>query len=523
MICPRCQQVLAPDAHFCSSCGLSTAETNIQTEAFSQRETLKIPVDPLVGQVLNSKYQLVARLGEGGMGVVYVAHRLHIGGDVAVKVLHPEFVRDAKAIERFRREARSAAMIRHPNVVTIYDFNEAQSEGVPAYIVMELVRGTSLRDLLREQGKLPSARAVELMEQICAGVGAAHRQGIVHRDLKPDNVIIEPANDESVRETVKVLDFGLAKLRDTSGEFSLTNTGAMVGTPAYLSPEQCRGEPLDARSDVYGLGAILYEMLTGKRPFVATTIAGLIAQHLNEQPPPFDSQLGIASTLQAACLRALSKNPDQRQPDASTFSRELRATTLLSNVPGPADERPRKSGFLAWALLGAFLLLCGVAAALTITYLRSRSTASSSVTDTSKVVNVPGPGANVGGENETVPGPMTTGSQTSQSSGQGLIGTWTGSYGPLNQPATLFIKEQTGSSFSGVLEQSGFRISFSGRINESTREITFKETQVLSGSGWSLGENKGELSTDRKKMDGTGKDATGSQLGISYQWSFSKG
>src|SRR5215831_481360 len=232
MICSRCKQVLSDDAQFCSACGLSTADNDPQRTRELQPATLRLPSDPLIGQVLDSKYEIVSRLGEGGIGIVYCAHRLHIGDDVAIKILHHNFVRDENAVERFRREARSAAAIRHPNVVTIHDFNEARSEGAPAYIVMELVRGKSLRDLLREEHELLLARAVTLMRQICAGVGAAHRQGIVHRDLKPDNVIIVPSDDDR-EETVKVLDFGLAKLRDVSIETALTESGAILGTPSY--------------------------------------------------------------------------------------------------------------------------------------------------------------------------------------------------------------------------------------------------------------------------------------------------
>ena len=159
---------------------------------------------------------------------------------------------------------------------------------------MELVRGISLRDLLRQEGRLAPERAVAIMRDICAGVGIAHRQGIVHRDLKPDNVIVVPPEVEGERETAKVLDFGLAKLRDIAAEFSLTQTGAVMGTPYYMSPEQWRGEPLDARADVYSLGAMLYEILTDSPPFEATNVAGLMTKHLNEPPPPLRPNLEIS-------------------------------------------------------------------------------------------------------------------------------------------------------------------------------------------------------------------------------------
>ena len=243
MKCPSCRQALHEDARFCSSCGLSTASQQITTTDTSQQETLRYSSrpDPLLGRILDSKYELLERLGEGGMGTVYRARRLHIGDEVAVKVLHPDLIVKPQVIERFRREARSAAMISHPNVVSIHDFNDSQSSGTPAYIVMEFVRGISLHNLLRREGPLSAARTVALMRDICAGVGVAHRQGVVHRDLKPDNVIVTPSSHDSEGETAKVVDFGIAKLRDMAAESGLTQTGALMGTIYYMSPEQCRG------------------------------------------------------------------------------------------------------------------------------------------------------------------------------------------------------------------------------------------------------------------------------------------
>ncbi len=341
------------DARFCTGCGLPTAEINRRTDDAPRQETGDAPRQETAedarargeqaGRVLDGKYELLARLGEGGMGTVYRARRLHIGDEVAVKVLHPKYVSDADAVERFRREARSAAIIRHANVVTIHDFGEARASGAPAYLVMELVRGTSLRELLRREGRLAPARAVSLMRDICAGVGVAHREGVVHRDLKPDNVIVVPPAGEGERETAKVVDFGLAKLRDMALGPSLTQTGAVMGTPSYMSPEQCRGEEMDARADVYALGAMLYEMLAGGPPFRSNTLAGLITKHLHEEPPALPEGSGPPA-LEAACRRALAKNPDERQPDANALSRELRAALERAAVEGrPMYRRPARA------------------------------------------------------------------------------------------------------------------------------------------------------------------------------------
>ncbi|MBA3241511.1 MAG: protein kinase [Acidobacteria bacterium] len=344
MNCPQCQRPLREGKQFCTHCGtrtshgrdslsdsVPTVERGAEEAAGGNTgaETLAA-TDPLVGRVLDGKYELLSRLGEGGMGAVYRASRVHIGDEVAVKVLHSKLVTDETLIERFRREARAAAQLQHPNVVTIHDYGEARGPEGFAYIVMELVRGLSLRDLLRREGRLDPAHAVALMRDICAGVGAAHRREIVHRDIKPDNIIVLPANEEHERERIKVVDFGIAKLRDLTSDNALTQTGVMVGTPFYMSPEQCRGEHLDVRADVYSLGALLHEMLSGSPPFTAPSVSGVLAKHLTEPPPPLSRELYIAPALQAAISRALSKEPEGRQRDAAEFARELQAAAVAS-------------------------------------------------------------------------------------------------------------------------------------------------------------------------------------------------
>ncbi|MFL6335399.1 MAG: protein kinase domain-containing protein [Pyrinomonadaceae bacterium] len=336
MNCPNCHEPLREGAQFCTRCGartvamsgdeppvsLSTAETSTGAAGDDAPEA----GDPLVGRVLDGKYEIVAPLGSGGMGAVYRARRVLIGDEVAVKVLHSRLTGDEKLVERFRREARAAAQLHHPNVVTIHDYGEARGPDGFAYIVMELVRGESLRDLLRREGRLEPRRAVALMRDVCAGVGAAHRRGIVHRDIKPDNIIVTPADEDSPAESVKVVDFGIAKLRDLAAEGStLTEAGMMVGTLFYMSPEQCKGEPLDSRADVYSLGAMLYEMLAGTPPFTASNITSLIFKHVAEPPPPLPEDLPVPAALRAAVLRALSKDPDARPRDAAEFSREIQS------------------------------------------------------------------------------------------------------------------------------------------------------------------------------------------------------
>jgi serine/threonine protein kinase/ketosteroid isomerase-like protein len=344
-------------AQFCTHCGTRTVSgrdsLNESVPTVEHAHTgdgakTVLDGDPLLGRVLDGKYEIVAQLGSGGMGAVYRARRVLIGDEVAVKVLHAKFVNDDTLVERFRREARAAAQLQHPNVVTIHDYGEARGREGFAYIVMELVRGESLRDLLRREGKLDARHAVSLMRDVCAGVAAAHRRGIVHRDLKPDNVIVLPADEDNAHERVKVVDFGIAKLRDMAADNTLTEAGAMVGTPFYMSPEQCKGESLDARADVYSLGALLHEMLAGAPPFTAPTLTGIIIQHISHPPPPIPQDLRVPPPLQAAIARALSKDPDSRQSDAGELSREIQsalneanatnATSATSGATTKADE-----------------------------------------------------------------------------------------------------------------------------------------------------------------------------------------
>ena len=511
MRCQSCQSLLADDAQFCGTCGLPTsrhptdAATQIdakETNADAPRVTDSPRVDPRVGIILDSKYKLIESLGQGGMGSVFRAERLHIGDEVAVKLLHHDLVREKQALERFRREARTAAMIRHPNVVTIHDFSDGTGETSEAYIVMELVRGVSLGNLLRREGRMSPERAVRLMQDICAGVGVAHRQGLLHRDLKPDNVIVVPPSHEGDEETAKVVDFGLAKVRDVTAQTALTQTGAVMGTLYYMSPEQCSGEELDARSDVYSLGAMLYEMLTGGPPFRSNNFAGLISKHLHEAPPNFAPSLGVSAAIEDVCLRALAKNRDHRQPDAIAFGRDLqRALTAPVSFQPTGSVTTRRSP-LRWiiAAAGVFVaLIVIVGAGIAIQFGVNRMQASRDV-----AVNV----------NQTVKETSTTPVD--------LRGTWAGTYGPMGSATRLTIKNQNGADVDGVLEQSTVRVAFKGTYDSQSRTLTMNQTEVLGGEGWSLGQDIGKLSEDGKKLSGTGKDPLSEALGITYQFSFTR-
>lgn len=522
MRCQSCQTKLPEDAQFCATCGLPTsrhpgdAATQIdlpqETNAESTRPTdgQQAPTaDPRVGLVLDSKYKLIESLGEGGMGSVFRAQRLHIGDEVAVKLLHRDLVRENQALERFRREARTAAMIRHPNVVSIHDFSDGSGATNEAYIVMELVQGVSLGKLLRREGRMPAKRAVHLMQDICAGVGVAHRQGLLHRDLKPDNVIVVPPAHEGDEETAKVVDFGLAKVRDVAASNSLTRTGTVMGTLYYMSPEQCSGEELDARSDVYSLGAMLYEMLIGNPPFRANNIAGLISKHLHEPPPPFPDFLQVPPAIQSVCLRALAKDRNQRHADALAFGRDLKKA-LQAPVHYQPSRVTRRSP-LRWiaaaaAVLVTLVVIVGIGIAIQFGVTRLKASREGAV-QIANQNNIP---------------VMSSSPIVATSSSEDLRGTWAGTYGPMGFATKLVIKNQDGNSFDGTLEQGTIRVAFKGTYDSQARKLMMTQTEVLSGEDWNLGEDVGTLSSDGKKISGTGKDPLGESLGITYQFSFSK-
>jgi formylglycine-generating enzyme required for sulfatase activity/tRNA A-37 threonylcarbamoyl transferase component Bud32 len=306
MNCRYCQHIIPGNERWCRDCG-------------------KFVPECLIGQVLGAKYELLDVLGMGGMGAVYRARREHIGDEVVVKTLLPSLSHESA---RFHREAQAAASVKHSNVVIIHDSDDARGE-LPAFIAMEMVKGVPLRHLLQSEGSLEPALAIALMRRICAGVGAAHKLGVVHRDLKPENVMVVPPEEDGETETVKVLDFGIAKLLDKEVT-RLTQDGEVLGTAYYMPPEQWRSEDVDARADVYSLGVMLFEMLTGKWPFTGKTRDELMMKHLFEPPPSLRLDRGAPSELEDVIKRALAKERDARQQNATELWRELAAVTVIS-------------------------------------------------------------------------------------------------------------------------------------------------------------------------------------------------
>lgn len=280
---------------------------------------------------LSDRYELGEILGFGGMSEVHLARDLRLHRDVAVKVLRADLARDPSFYLRFRREAQNAAALNHPAIVAVYDTGEAETSSGPLpYIVMEYVDGVTLRDIIHNDGPMPARRALEVIADACQALNFSHQHGIIHRDVKPANIMISKSG------AVKVMDFGIARAIADSGN-SVTQTAAVIGTAQYLSPEQARGESVDARSDVYSLGCVLYELLTGEPPFVGDSPVSVAYQHVREDPePPSHKHPGITAELDAVVLKSLAKNPDNRYQTAA----EMRAD-LVRVHSGEKPEAPK--------------------------------------------------------------------------------------------------------------------------------------------------------------------------------------
>ncbi|HOT23027.1 MAG TPA: Stk1 family PASTA domain-containing Ser/Thr kinase [Thermoleophilia bacterium] len=325
--------------------------------------------------IVNQRYRVLRKLGAGGMADVYLCEDLTLGRRVALKVLSSRFVHDAQFVERFRREAKAAAGLNHPNLVAIHDWGEIDGT---YFIVMEYVEGETLKELIRRRGRLNGGEAVEIALGLLAAVGYAHRHGVVHRDIKSQNILLDASG------TVKVTDFGIAR----AGESGMTEAGSVLGTAQYLAPEQARGEVVDERSDLYSVGIVLYEMLTGRVPFSGDSAVTVAMKHVNERPPePAELVPGMPYSLNQIVMKALAKDPALRYQTADEFARDLRAaqaggpvlaaaydasmeqTQLMGTtetqvmtrpMPAAPAPRPRKSRRTLWIVL---LLLAVIAAA----------------------------------------------------------------------------------------------------------------------------------------------------------------
>ena len=304
--------------------------------------------DLLVGRTIGEKFALESLLGAGAMGAVYRAQHIALDKVVAVKVMHRGLLADPTFASRFHREAKAASRLDHPNSIRILDFGE-EPDGL-LYIVMDHLDGRDLLRLIHEDWPLPAWRAVEILSQALSALAVAHDMGVLHRDLKPENImVLRNVNDDGTpTDVVKVLDFGIAKItdgRDTQVPVSstypkLSTGGMLVGTPAYMSPEQAQGEPLDARSDLYSMGVILYQILTMCLPFEAASAVGLLLKHVHEKPPaPSSVSSAVHPGLEAVCLKAMSKQRRDRYPNAREMRAALRAAVGLDSKQSGGGRR----------------------------------------------------------------------------------------------------------------------------------------------------------------------------------------
>jgi eukaryotic-like serine/threonine-protein kinase len=333
MVCPNCRSPNADDARFCGSCGFTLGGSG-----GAPRQPTPMPMqatgaaspaalDGLIGRTVGGRYRVVSKLGQGGMGTVFRAEQISVKRLIALKVLDPTLGTDPELIRRFNAEAEVAGRLSHPNTVTLFDFG--QDETGLLFIAMELVKGTSVRDVIQNEGAVAPLRAVDIAEQVASSLADAHAHGIVHRDLKPDNVIL---SERAGRQDVaRVLDFGIAKLRDDRGTLTganaaMTRAGQLLGTPAYMSPEQILGQGIDGRTDVYALGVMLYEMVSGRLPFDATSLMALLAMHMHDAPIPLEIRrpdLMLPIPLKTLIMRCLAKAPADRPADMKAVLLEL--------------------------------------------------------------------------------------------------------------------------------------------------------------------------------------------------------
>jgi predicted Ser/Thr protein kinase len=403
MACQRCGAQNDPAAHYCANCGtevVHSAPTERQPPV--QRSGTSVPpprlsvapapprerhhADPLIGRIVADRYRVLELIGRGGMGVVYRAEHARIGKILALKLLTGELTRDSDQVARFKREALMASKLSHPNTVQVFDFGDA--DGL-AYLAMEYVRGTDLGSVVSSAGQLGHERAARIIVQVCSSLAEAHDKGIVHRDLKPENIMI--VQGQSGEDVAKVLDFGLAKLRESSELSDVTSSGAIVGTPYYMSPEQIRGEAIGPQSDVYALGAVLYACVTGTVVFDAPTPMGVLTRHLTEQPQPPSARvpdIAIPKGLERIILTALAKDPAQRYASAAALqealvaelrggggatslellldSQKLRSLAAGGGEVATRDEveryerKLRRRDLALWGVLGALVIAAGV-------------------------------------------------------------------------------------------------------------------------------------------------------------------
>lgn len=368
MECPKCHFDNPSDSGFCNKCG--TQISSAEEVGSPLTETIQIPIKELTpGSIFAKRYQIIEELGKGGMGRVYKVLDKEIGEKVALKLLNPEIGADNKTIERFRNELKTARQISHKNVCSMYHLSK--EEGAP-YIIMEYVRGEDLKGMIRMMGRLSPGQTVSIAKQVCEGLNEAHRLGVIHRDLKPQNIMIDRDGD------VKIMDFGIARSLQAKG---ITGAGVMIGTPEYMSPEQAEGKEADERADIYALGIILFEMLTGRVPFEGETPLSVALKHKTEVPPdPRKINTQVPDDLARLILRCLEKEKGKRYQGAQEILGEF--AKIEKGIPTAEKVLPKKKSLTSkeltvklkhrWRALAAVAVMAVAAGAAILYFGRGR-------------------------------------------------------------------------------------------------------------------------------------------------------
>jgi len=325
--CPKCQSDNPETSRFCADCGTQLPPSE---EISAPTETLEAPKEELTtGSTFAGRYQIIEELGKGGMGKIYKVMDTKIKEKVALKLLKPEIASDKNTIERFSNELKFARKIRHENVCQMYDLNEEKGTH---YITMEYIHGEDLKRLIRKMGQMSAGQAIPIAKQVCEGLVAAHKLGVVHRDLKPQNIMVDEEGN------ARIMDFGIARSLKGKG---ITGAGVMIGTPEYMSPEQVEGKEVDQRSDIYSLGVILYEMVTGRVPFEGDTPFTIGVKHKSEIPKdPKELNAQVPTDLSGVILKCMEKDKEQRYQSAGEVRSEL--VNLEKGIPTTEREVPKR-------------------------------------------------------------------------------------------------------------------------------------------------------------------------------------
>ena len=366
--CPKCKSDNPGTATFCADCGTQL----LSFEDKEVTETIETPKEELTrGTTFANRYEIIEELGKGGMGRVYRVEDKKLELEVALKLIKPEIAKNKKTIDRFRNELKLARNIRHKNVCGMFDLGETKGAH---FITMEYIRGEDLGSLIRRIGQLPVGKSISITKQICEGLAEAHRLGVVHRDLKSNNIMIDKDGN------VRIMDFGIARSIEAK---SITGAGMIIGTPEYMSPEQVEGEEVDQRSDIYSLGVILYEMLTGRVPFVGDTPFSIGIKHKSEVPQdPRELNTQIPNDLNKVILKCLEKNVEKRYqkveqlfPDLAKWENLIPTTDKTIRKGRPKTHRERKKGWKKPLVYGfaSFIILLIVAGGIFLLFPRKEA------------------------------------------------------------------------------------------------------------------------------------------------------